>query len=109
MSAKKSKGYNGEMWVVKWLQTLGIQCNRTYGSGAFGYVDDELDGDVRSELGKIEVKTWSKPLPKYLLDALKQGDGMMVYMYAQGQGYAYKPYVICERERFERVLQYVSE
>jgi hypothetical protein len=100
---QKSKGYNGERWVAEWLNGLGLDSHRNYCSGSIKL--DGLDCDVSSVLGKVEVKTWKKELPQYLMSALNQGDGFLIYLYARGRGYKYDPYVIMNRERFERLVK----
>ena len=107
LSVEKSKGYNGERWVVEWFHNLGIECNRNYASGAIKL--NGLDCDVSSDIGKVEVKTWAKQLPSYLLNALQQGDGMVVYLYARGKGYKYEPYILLNKERFEELVRFRSD
>jgi hypothetical protein len=118
-SKQKAKGYYYETKTVDILNSIpGCHAKRQLASGAYGKLDERLDGDViltindiakqtgyievrRDKDYKVEVKARTKDFPEWIEKALTQGDIVALWKCANGGS---KGYILMPIETFAEVV-----
>lgn len=74
----KQRGYEHEREIVLWAQSLGFDCRRIFGSGAYkAQLGEDFAGDIVLEGLRIEAKR-RKAAFKNIYDAFDQDDSDVV-------------------------------